>query len=290
MVVYWSHVVGSFLMRFVPVWIAYRLVTWATPLALQVFARGHVRRATDNMRQVLGPHVDPREAHRIALAAFVNYARYMVDLVRLPHVKSRELIDTIRVEGWEHVEAAYKVGKGVVFATGHIGNWDMAGAAFAARGRPVSALVETLQPARWNERVQRTRTAAGVKAIPIENGPREMLAALRKQEGLAVLVDRPLETEGVPVTFFGRSTRVPGGAATLALRTGSPVVPAALVRDPQGNGYLAHIGPPIVGNRGDDASVVMQHIMSWLEGIIRRYPDQWFMFRHMWPSSGDSVP
>jgi len=266
---YWFHVAGTFLMRFIPVDIAYRLVGGATPLVLQVFARGHLRRATDNMRQVLGPQADPREAARVTRAAFANYARYMVDLVRLPHLKSRELIDNIRVDGWEHVEAAYRYRKGVVFATGHIGNWDMAGAAFAARGRPVSALVETLEPARWNERVQRTRTAAGVKAIPIENGP--------------------LEEDGVAVTFFGRTTRVPGGAATLALRTGSPVVPAALVRDPRGRGYLAHIGPPIVGSKGDDASVVMQGIMSWLEGIIRRYPDQWFMFRRMWPVSGEPL-
>jgi KDO2-lipid IV(A) lauroyltransferase len=288
--IYWSHVIGTFIMGFVPASVAYRLVAWTTPLVLQLFARGYLRRATDNMRQVLGPHADPRDARKLTLEAFANYARYMVDLVRLPHIQPRELIESIRIDGWEHVETAYTLGKGVVFATGHIGNWDMAGAAFAARGRPVSALVETLKPARWNERVQRTRDAAGVKAIPIENGLREMLAALRKQEGLAVLVDRPLESEGVAVTFFGKPTRVPGGAATLALRTGSPVVPAALVRDPGGHGYLAHIGPPIVGQKGDDASQVMQRIMSWLEGIIRRYPDQWFMFRQMWPSSSESVP
>lgn len=282
--VYWSHVLGTFLMRFIPVGVAYRLVAFGTPLALQIFARGHLQRATSNMRQVLGPHADPRDARRLTLAAFANYARYMVDLVRLPHLKPRELIDNIRIEGWEYVEAAYTHGQGVVFATGHIGNWDMAGAAFVARGHPVSALVETLTPARWNERVQRTRVAVGVKAIPIENGVRDMLRALRKREGLAVLVDRPVEDNGVPVTFFGKPTRVPSGAATLALRTGSPVVPAALVRDPRG-GYLAHIGPPILGERGDDASMVMQRVMSWLEGIIRRYPDQWFMFRQMWPSS-----
>ncbi|MBV9581579.1 MAG: hypothetical protein JO057_23625 [Chloroflexi bacterium] len=282
--IYWLHVTGTFLMRFVPVSVAYRLAGWGAPIALEIFARGHLRRATDNMHQVLGPQASKHEAKRLTRAAFANYARYMVDLVRLPHLKSRELVENIRIEGWEHVDAAYTVGKGVVFATGHIGNWDMAGAAFAARGRPVSALVETLKPARWNERVQRTRTAAGVKAIPIENGLRDMLVALRQQEGLAVLVDRPLSNDGVAVTFFGRPTRVPGGAATLALRTGSPVVPAALVRDPGGSGYLAHIGPPIVGERGDDPSLVMQRIMSWLEGIIRRYPDQWFMFRHMWPT------
>ncbi len=281
--IYWLHVAGTFLMRFVPVSVAYRVGASLTPLFLQLFARGYLRRATDNMRQVLGPQADPKEAARLTRAAFANYARYMIDLVRLPHLNTSDFLHNVRVEGWEHVEAAYRVGKGVVFATGHIGNWDMAGAAFAARGKPVSALVETLKPERWNERVQRTRTAAGVKAIPIENGPREMLAALRKQEGLAVLVDRPLASDGVPVTFFGRRTRVPAGAATLALRTGSPVVPAALVRDPRGHGYVAHIGPPILGERGDDASIMMQGIMSWLEGIIRRYPDQWFMFRHMWP-------
>jgi lauroyl/myristoyl acyltransferase len=282
--IYWVHVAATLVMRVVPVRVVYRVVGWATPLALQMFARGHLNRATDNMRQVLGPHVDPREARRVTRAAFANYARYMVDLVRMPNLKPREFIDSIAVEGWENVDTAYAYGNGVVFATGHIGNWDMAGATFAARGRPVSALVETLKPARWNERVQRTRIAAGVKAIPIESGLRDMLAALRKHEGLAVLVDRPVEQDGVAVTFFGRATRIPGGAATLALRTGSPVVPAALVRNPHGRGYLALIGAPIVGVKGDDASMIMQRVMSWLEGIIRRYPDQWFMFRQMWPA------
>src|SRR6266700_4208946 len=120
--VYWSHVVGSFLMRFVPVSVAYRLVAWTTPVALDVFARGHLRRTTDNMRQVLGPQADPREATRLTRAAFVNYARYMVDLVRMPHVKSRELIDNIRIDGWEHVEAAPQGRNGVVIATAHLGN------------------------------------------------------------------------------------------------------------------------------------------------------------------------
>src|SRR5262249_5450551 len=161
-----------------PVQLAYRLAGWLTPLALSVFARGYVQRATSNMQQVLGPNASPHEARRLTRAAFANYARYMVDLVRMPHLNQRELRDSIRIEGWEHVDDAFNIGKGVVFATGHIGNWDLAGAAFAASGRPVSALVETLRPARWNERVQRTRIAAGVKAIPIESGLRDMLTAL----------------------------------------------------------------------------------------------------------------
>jgi lauroyl/myristoyl acyltransferase len=287
-VIYWLHVAASLVMRFVPVQVAYRIVGWLTPLGMRLFWRSYLERATRNMEQVLGAQAPPEEAQRLTRAAFANYARYMVDLVRMPRLSTKELRDSIKIEGWEHVEAAFNVGKGVVFATGHIGNWDLAGAAFAASGRPVSAIVETLKPARWNERVQRTRVAAGVKAIPLESGVRDMLAALRKHEGLAVLVDRPMANEGVPVTFFGRTTRIPGGAATLALRTGSPVVPAALVRDPAGAGYVAHIGPPIVGE--DEVEAVMQGIMSWLESIIRQYPDQWFMFRQMWPGSEQPRP
>src|SRR5215472_16073833 len=112
--VYWSHVIGSFLMGFVNVQVAYRLVTWGTPLVMQTFARGHLNRATANMRQILGPQADPREAKRLTRAAFANYARYMVDLVRLPHITPRELLDTVHIDGWEHVEAAFNVGKGVV--------------------------------------------------------------------------------------------------------------------------------------------------------------------------------
>jgi lauroyl/myristoyl acyltransferase len=291
-VIFWVHVAATWIMRFVPVRVAHRLVGWATPLVLPLVARGYFDRATANMRQVLGPQADPREAARLTREVFANYGRYMVDLVRLPIIDPRELFENIQVEGWEHVDAAFEVGKGVVFATGHIGSWDLAGAAFAARGKTVSAPVETLKPARWNERVQRTRTAAGVRAIPIESGVREMISVLRKREGLAVLVDRPLAEDGVQVTFFGRTTRVPAGAATLAIRTGSPVVPAALVRAPDGEGYVAHIGQPILGNKsGDLASEVQQvtqRIMSWLEGIIRAHPDQWFMFRQMWPV-GDEI-
>ncbi len=278
-------------MRFVPVWLAHGLVSWGTPMVL-FFARGYFRRAASNMQQILGPAADPAEVKRLTRAAFVNYAKYMVDLVRLPSVDPRELFEDVKIVGWERVEAAAAAGHGLIFATGHIGSWDFAGAAVVARGMPINVLVETLKPARWNERVQRIREHTGMSAIPIESGVRDMLAALRRKEALAILVDRPLASEGVPVTFFGKETRVPGGAATLALRTGAPVVPAALLRDGNG-GYVAHIGDPIEthggGRSAEDIQALTQRIMSWLEELIRAHPDQWYMFRHMWPTVAEGA-
>src|SRR6266498_1144785 len=120
------------------------------------------------MQQVLGPNVDLHEARRLTRAAFANYARYMVDLVRMPHLHPGELLANVRIEGWEHVEDAFNVGKGVVFATGHIGNWDLAGAAFAATGRdPGAGALERTRAAhaggRWrqsySDRIGRARHA-----------------------------------------------------------------------------------------------------------------------------------
>jgi KDO2-lipid IV(A) lauroyltransferase len=288
-VIFWAHVVACWLMRFVPVRLVYWVVGWAAPLFVPLFARAHFERAVANMRQVVGPAAPECDVRRLTRSAFTNYARYMVDLLRLPYLDTTQLAKNVVIHGWENVETAFGQGLGVVIVTGHIGSWDLAGAAFVGMGRRISVLTDTLKPPRWDERVQRIRTHVGMHAIPIESGVREMLATLRRKEGLAVLVDKPLSEDGVPVCFFGRTTRVPTGAATLALRTGSPVLPAALLHDPAGLGYVAYIGEPIRTEPGrrsaNEVRELTQRIMGWLEGIIREYPDQWYMFRPMWPAS-----
>ena len=103
--IYWGHVVGTFLMRFVPVQLAYRLVAWLTPLALALFARGHRRRATDNMRQVLGPQADPREARRLTTR---DYRLFDIQHAVLPTRLSlpdfyQELVSTQQILNRKHL-------------------------------------------------------------------------------------------------------------------------------------------------------------------------------------------
>jgi KDO2-lipid IV(A) lauroyltransferase len=255
-----------------------------------LFARGYFRRACSNVRQVLGPSADGARVRRVTQAAFANYARYIVDVVRLAHIDPQSVCRNVVFDGWEHVEEAFGYGQGVIVVGGHIGSWDLAGAVLVARGKQVSALTDTLSPPRWNDRVQRTRDRIGMQSIPIESGLRAMLAPLRRNEALAILVDRPVQANGVAVQFFGRTTSVPAGAATLAIRTGAAILPAVMVRAPSGSGFIAHIGTVIRVQRhaqssDEEARVLMQRVMTWLENVIRRYPDQWYMFRQMWPAT-----
>lgn len=284
--IYWCHVIGTFLVRLVPVRACYALVSFFAPVGLLLF-RDHYRRAEENLKRVLGPGRAPGEYRRLARNVFRNYAKYVVDLLRLPSVNFADLERKLVISGWEHIEQARRAGRGLVVVSGHIGSFDLGAAWLAAQGLPVNLIVETLEPARWNERVQRLRQTTGARTLPIETGVRQMVRALRQREVLAVLIDRPLAQRGVPVSFFDAPTRVPTGPAALALRTGAALLAVGVVR--VGDRFGVHISPPLETGLSADADAAVealtQRVMHWLEGLIRTYPDQWFMFREFWPQA-----
>lgn len=280
--VYWLHLTGSLLLRFVPPGIAYALAGVVAPV-VATFWRTQYRLAWCNMAQILGPDADRREVARRVRNMFRNYGKYLVDLLWMPRAHLSEV--DFQIHGLEQIEEAIRRGKGLVMVTAHLGNSDLGAAILAQKGYVVSAIVETLTPRRWNDRVQSLREQVGVRAIPLEHGARQMFAALRDNHILGVLIDRPLTQDGVPVRFFDAVTRVPEGAARLALRTGAAVVAVGVVR--HGRRFVAHVSPLIdvepSGDRARDAQELTQRAVDWLESVIRRHPDQWFMFRNMWP-------
>ena len=284
MIALWAHVIGSAIFRVVPRRVGYLVAAWLGPPVARAWG-GQYARATANMRRVLGPDAPSWEVDRRVRAVFQHYARYLIDVLCLPSMGRAELERAVDVVGWEHIPAALGRGKGMLLVTGHIGNWDLPAALLAARGYPVNAIVERLEPPAWNERVQEIRERVGLKAIPMETGAREMFACLQRNEVLAILMDRPLAEGGVPVRFFGRPTRAPEGIASLALRTGASVVGAVGLR--RGGRFVAVVSPPLQfepsGDRERDVQALTQLLFDWLERQVRQHPDQWYQFRDMWP-------
>jgi len=134
--------------------------------------------------------------------------------------------------------------------------------------------------------MQDRRRAMWMNVIPMENGVKEMLRALRRNEHLVLLIDIPNADGGVEVRFGDALTTMPRGAATLALKTGASVVPMASVRRPD-NTLLTFFGECIdfqpSGSLTKDVQALTQAIMDALEQYITRYPEQYYMFRRMWP-------
>ncbi len=281
---YWTIRAASLLARRLPPPVSYG-VARSIGLAVYWTWRGQRDAITANMRRVLGPAASARQVRQTARRAYVNYFSYLVDFLRFPYIEPDRLQQSIATAGWEHLERALAAGRGAICVTLHLGAFDLAGWVVARRGYPVNAIVESFEPPKLNELIQSRRMLNGIGIIPLENPTRRIINALRRNEVLALLIDRPAP-DGVVVEFFGARTTIPAGPASLALKTGAALMPGFVVRRPD-NTYYGQINPAIefepTGDRGRDIQALSQALMHALEGIVRQYPDQWYMFRPMWP-------
>ena len=112
-----------------------------------------------------------------------------------------------------------------------------------------------------------------------------MIQTLRRNELLAMLVDRPYAGTGAPVRFFDRETEFSTAPALLAQHTGATILPAFVLRDDTG-GYLTTAEPLIPMDSGSDVRATLaantQRIATAFEAIIRRHPEQWFNYVPIW--------
>lgn len=283
---------AAWLVQRLPLSWDYALADRIADLAFWAWPRGR-RNMTDNMRHVLGPAAPVAEARRTARRALRNYLRYLVDFLRSPRFAVEREAERVRFDDWGRFSQAQQAGKGTVFVGLHMGNWDLGGALLAHRGYPMHVIMETFRNPHLNRWVRSTRERLGMVTVPVEEAARGALRALRQNQGVAILMDRPLQPGegGVEITFCGAPTAIPAGAATLSLRTGAPVVTCAMVRLPDNTFQAMVHGPYFPQPSGDmkrDVQALTQRLMDDFAGWVRQYPDQWYMFRRMWHSSPEA--
>ena len=234
-----------------------------------------------NQQRAAAGTLDPGAIERRVRGAFGSYGRYWMESFRLPSLDPAALVEQFSIEGLGHIEAARTAGKGAILAIPHLGGWEVGGAWFVRRGFPLTVVVEPVEPPELFDWFVRLRESFGFKVVPL--GPRAGMAvvrALRANQVVALLADRDIGGGGVDVQFFGEPTKLPGGPATLAGRTGAPLLPTAIYFD--GRGHHAVVRPPVPleGSVED----VTQRLALELEALIRRAPEQWHLFQPNWPS------
>ncbi|MGH2686984.1 MAG: phosphatidylinositol mannoside acyltransferase, partial [Actinomycetota bacterium] len=221
---------------------------------------------------------------------FHSYTRYWIESFRLPGLSPAEVDAGMSYEGWNHVEDGLAAGKGVIIALPHLGGWEWAGFWLAeVERRPVTVVVEPLEPPELFDWFADFRRSLGMNIVPLGPGAGSaVLRALKRNEVVCLLSDRDIGGSGVEVEFFGERTTLPGGPATLALRTGAPLLPvAAYFRGRRG--HHAVIRPPVPATRTDarlrdDVERITQDLARELETLIRAAPEQWHLLQPNWPS------
>jgi len=219
---------------------------------------------------------------------FDSYACYWVESLFLPDVDPDVLDAGMSIDGWEHVVEARAAGRGVILALPHMGGWEWAGFWMAeVRQVPTSVVVERLEPLELFEWFRELRQALGMNVIPLGPGAgTDVVLALKANHAVCLLCDRDLDGGGVAVEFFGERTTLPAGPATLALRTGAPLLPVAVYFD--GRRHHGEVLPPVSAERRgrlkDDVARLTQDLAHSLEGLIRAAPHQWHLLQPNWPS------
>ena len=240
-----------------------------------------------HQQRVHGGALSPRALRRAVQRAFDSYARYWVEAFRLPSFTPADLDAAMSYEGYEHLTAALDDGKGVICVIPHLGCWDFAGAWLASQGVPITVIVEPLEPPELFEWFASFRRSLGMTVVPL--GPDAATAsmrALKNNEVLCLLSDRDITGGGVEVEFFGERTTLPAGPATLALRTGAPLLPTAVYY--RGDLHHGVVRPAVpverTGRLREDVQRVTQQLAHELEALIRKAPEQWHLMSPNWPS------
>ncbi|MEO5974392.1 MAG: phosphatidylinositol mannoside acyltransferase [Ilumatobacteraceae bacterium] len=225
--------------------------------------------------------------------SFQSYARYYLETFRIPTLSRQTISDGFTIEGFDHIKNALQSGKGAVVALPHVGGWDWAGRWLCDEGFQPTAVVEKLEPPELYEWFVEMRTKMGMHVIPLDDragiGVQE---ALKLNRPVVLLCDRDISRDGVrggvEVEFFGERTTVPAGPAFFALRTGAPLIPAAAYFTKRVDGHHTVVLPPIAverqGSLREDVSRITQVLISEMEVLIKRAPEQWHLFAPNWPS------
>ena len=249
------------------------------------------RQVERNLRRATGGKLRGAELQRAVAATFDSYGRYWYELFHLRSDLDRAelLADKNMVDGFHRIVDGCAAGTGVILALPHVGAWDYAGAWLSVQGYPPTVVVEPVEPPELFEWFADTRRRLGMEVV--ELGPDAggaVLRALRDNRVLCLLCDRDLTGDGIEVEFFGERTTLPAGPATLALRTGAPLLPSAVYFRPHG-GHHGIVQPAVPAERSggrlrDDIARVTQELAYRFEELIRAEPEQWHLLQPNWPS------
>lgn len=251
------------------------------------------RIAKENFSVVLGRSVTDPEVARVARRSFRNFAKYVVEIMRFPTLRPGDLPRLVAIDGWENLHAAARHGRGLIFASIHFGNFELGGARIAEE-IPLNVVADDLANQRLMDLLIGHRAHRNIHIHSPEGAARKVLQALRRNEMVGLMMDlgpRAMAFDNVRASFFGTPTSFPTVAANLARVSGAPIVVAAVIRQ-RDNTFRGVALPPIFVTRGENAGREIEHatqaIVRGLEDFVRRWPDQWYIFRPMWPAKASS--
>jgi KDO2-lipid IV(A) lauroyltransferase len=242
--------------------------------------------ALNNLSLAWGDELNGRERRNIARRNFIHLARVVLELPYIRMFTPEKMDEFVTFDGVDNLDAALRMGRGVLVMTSHFGNWELMAVAFSLRYRPVNLVIRPLDIAFLDSLITAIRIRGGNQMIAKKGSVRKVLRLLAAGEVVGLLIDQnPAWYEGVFVPFFKEIACTNKALSALALRTNAPVIPAYNVREANGT-YRVVFEPEVVLHRSGDARRDMEentaNFNRIIESYVRRHPEQWFWVHQRW--------
>ena len=283
-VTFWLYLAAERVINALPRGLAMRAAALVGNVAYDL-AGDKQRLIQANLAHPMRLNPDDRRVKRAARRAFRNYAKYLVDMMRIGDITDAQAREMVLIENLESLAAAQAEEKGVVVCSVHVGGMDLIGPAMKAVGEALHVVADDTTYGRLYDHLAAVRARQGIFLIGWRN-LRGLFRALRDRKNLVLFCDGGYRRGDVPVEFCGEATTFPIGPATLAAKSGAPILPVACTRLPDDR--FRAWGLPLIHCASTEPQEIQratQAIADALAEVVAEDPGQWYMFRPVWPAS-----
>ena len=214
---------------------------------------------------------------------FRNHSMNIIEMFASSRWDSDEINERIEFPQRHILDDALAAGKGVIFATAHIGNWELPALLLGSLGYRLGVVAGEQMNSLLTDSVKRAKEKKGLEVFGPGHTYRNLYRVLHEGGIVALLLDGDLFDGGTPVEFFGREVSLPRGAARLAISTGAPVLGTYCRRVTDDRTRLSIetvLSPGEAGRIGEKEA--QRTIFDAIESYIRENADQWCIFRKFW--------
>lgn len=217
--------------------------------------------------------------------SFMNLGRSLAEIIKIYFGLGRRLIDSIEVVGFDNYLRAKEKGKGILFITGHCGNWELTALGFGARVAPIAVIARAQNNPYLHKLVEKARARYGNTIIYKQGALMAILSVLRNNGMVGVLMDQAvLPEEGYIIDFLGRGAWTMKIPAIIARKRGAVVLPAFIHRE--GNRYIGTLYPevPLSQEKDEEKALIedTKKFSSYIENYIREHPAEWLWIHRRW--------
>lgn len=243
--------------------------------------------ALRNLDRAYQDRLSQTQKKMIARKSFGHGAMSIYELFSISKILPK-LETFFQFRGFEHIEKAQSKGKGVILVISHVGAWEYLSFLTNLKGVKGGMVVKKIKNPWIDREVWRCRSLTQATPILKDNSMKTVLARLKKNHVIAVLIDQWDGPDGLWVDFFGEKTSTTSIPSRLARKTGASLLPVFCVRRGIGD-YEITIHEEVILPMGDnwetETTIRLNRI---LEEQIRECPDQWNWGHRRWkpePSS-----